>query len=506
MTLEPERRSPAPREEAATSPSHGGRQSVLLLCCLLVMTLIGGLAARKIAESPSVTATPIGLASGFVRATNGLVHLSGRLDRDSVLQGGDGLVKLELVLGAESAPERLAPRLPTDLVVVLDRSGSMQGTPLREALAAVRELIAGMDPGDRFSLVTYSTGAAIAVPLSEATQEAQRVWLAELAQLRARGGTNMSGGLDLAAAIAKRERAAGRALRVILLSDGHANQGDHSLEGLRRRAARAVANEYVLSAVGVGSGFDEHLMSTLADAGTGNFYYVRGGESLAGVFAAEFAAARETVASSLEVMIETGPGVEVLDAAGYPLTRVDGVTRFRPGPLFSGQERRVWVTLRAPSGSVGPVRLGSVRLRYEGDGESRSIELSDEFSVACVAGAGEFYAGIDADAWAQSVMVDDYNALRQRVARFVRDGVPERAARAIGDYRSDKRALNLHLKRKDVEEQLRSLDELEQKVAAAAPGSAFANSLGKTLSAESLDGRRLGAKKQQRAAGKEKTQ
>ena len=62
-----------------------------------------------------------------------------------------------------------------------------------------------------------------------------------------------------------------------------------------------MSGEYVLSAVGVGQDFDETLMSALADAGTGNFYYLPDARELAGIFAGEFASARETVARGLRV-------------------------------------------------------------------------------------------------------------------------------------------------------------------------------------------------------------
>ena len=43
------------------------------------------------------------------------------------MQGSDGLVRMELVITGEDRPSTAAVRVPTDLVVVLDRSGSMSG-------------------------------------------------------------------------------------------------------------------------------------------------------------------------------------------------------------------------------------------------------------------------------------------------------------------------------------------------------------------------------------------
>jgi Ca-activated chloride channel family protein len=230
--------------------------------------------------------------------------------------------------------------VPTDFVVVLDRSGSMDGQPIEFARAAVRELVGQLGPEDRFALVSYASDARVDVPLRPVGGENRDAVLSAISSLAAAYGTNMSSGLDLATELVASARGPGRAPRLILLSDGHANEGDSSFSGLAARARRAVADEFVLSAVGVGDGFDEALMSGLADAGTGNFYYLRDASALGGVFAGEFGAARDTVASALVVRLDPARGVEVLDAAGYPLDR-SGRVSFRPGSLFAGQERRV---------------------------------------------------------------------------------------------------------------------------------------------------------------------
>ena len=67
----------------------------------------------------------------------------------------------------------------------------------------------------------------------------------------------------------------------MLLSDGHANTGDSSPEGLRARGKRATQNELVVSTIGIGEGFNEYLMTQIADAGTGNYHYLAESSALA---------------------------------------------------------------------------------------------------------------------------------------------------------------------------------------------------------------------------------
>lgn len=428
----------------------------------------------------------------------GPVAFTGHLDRTAVLRGGDGLVRMELVIGAPDASPRGRARVPTDLVVVLDRSGSMGGQKIEHARAAVAELIGQLGPQDRLALVTYADGAVLTIPLAPADPALREGWLATVREIAPGGGTNMSSGLDLALAAIERARTPARVPRVVLVSDGLANQGDATPEGLVRRAAAAARGGYALTTVGVGADFNEYLMTALADAGTGNYHYLRGSEDLAGVFARELDAARTEVASGLAVRIEPGAGVQVLDAAGYPLERTGDAVVFRPGALFAGQERRVWVTLAVPHDTVATHDLGRFALSYDDGRERVTLALAETPRVACVAGEDEFYAGVDVPAWSRGIVVDAYNKVQEEVSREVKAGRREAAVDALRRFRDGTAAMNARLGSAPVATQLEALGPLEADVRAAFEGAdqaAKQNELSKAKSAEALERRRAGSKR-----------
>jgi Ca-activated chloride channel homolog len=294
-------------------------------------------------------------------------------------------------------------------------------------------------------------------------------------------------------------RAPGRAPRVLLLSDGHANEGDASFAGLTARAGRAVADEFVLSAVGVGDGFDETLMSGLADAGTGNFYYLRDASALGGVFAGEFGAARETVASALVVRLDPARGIEVLDAAGYPLDRSGGMVSFRPGSLFAGQERRVWVSFRVPSSGIGPYSLGAVSLDFNLGEARETLRLGEMPSIALVETEKAFVASVDRSAWEKSASEDELGQLKQRVSQAIDAGNRPMAAAEIDRYVARNRKLGAALGSKvmadRVEEVLTLGVQVEEAFAPSSEAPALQNQLKKQLAAEGRDDRRAGSKK-----------
>jgi Ca-activated chloride channel family protein len=469
-----------------------GRTRLAIASALLCATALAG--ARSLRHAPPEPGHP----TTVVAPGNGRVTFTGNLDRTSVLRGGDGLVRMELVMRAAPDVEQATiARRPTDLVIVLDRSGSMEGDKIAQARAAIRELVGRLGPEDRFALVSYANTATLDVPFAVADADARAAWIARTATITADGGTNMSSGLDLGMDLIESSRRAGRSARAVLISDGLANVGDSSPEGLLRRAGRAVRGEYVLSTVGVGGDFNEYLMTSLADAGTGNYYYLRGGEELASVFAREFDAARTTVAAALAVDVEPGAGVRVVDAGGYPLEQAGAVTRFRPGSLSAGQERRVWLTLQVPNTDVAEHDIGRVTLAY-GEGAGRTtLALAGLPRVACVAAADDFYARIDPSTWARSVVVDDYNKMQAEVAQEVKAGRRDAALDRLKRFKDEAGSLNARMRAPAVAAQLGAAERLEEDVSRAFEGenqAAKQNALSKEKSADATDARRVGAK------------
>ena len=464
-----------------------------LAAALVAATALAGAATRGPGAKDD-------LADGsrrYTARTAGPVSLTGTLDRTAVMVGGDSHVRMELAIAAGDRGGRRAVEVPTDLVVVLDRSGSMGGEKIEHARAAIAELVSQLRPDDRFALVSYSDGAWMEIPPAAASADARASWRRTIAAIGPLGGTNLSAGLDLGLDTIAELRSAGRVPRAILISDGLANQGDASLEGLVRRAARAAKGEYMLTTVGVGADFNEYLMTALADAGTGNYYYLESARNLAGVFAKEFAAARTTVASGLEVRIEPGDGVTVLEAAGYPLEHTNGAVVFRPGSLFAGQERRVWVTLSVPNGSAGEHGLGRFSVAWTADGKRSVVALDESPRVASVAREDEFYAAVDVPAWTRAVVIEGYNQMQEEVARKVKEGKRDAALEAISKFRDEADAMNAQIGSAPVARRLDSLEKLEAEVAAAFEGDDQAgrqNELSKARSADALDQRRRGAK------------
>jgi Ca-activated chloride channel family protein len=262
----------------------------------------------------------------IVFSGGGILNLSGHLVQTHVLKGSPGRVSLELMLSAGPGGEgHPAGDRGIDFVVVLDRSGSMQGPKLEYARQALLSLVAGLTERDRFAFFSYSDSVQKHCDLLAVTDLNRRLMQSAVNGIYSSGATNLGEGLragiDMIAAAGR----PGHPGRVILISDGLANRGVTDPAALGRMAAAAAGKEFAVSTVGVGADFNEFLMTQIADQGAGAYYYLDNPAAFAEMFQKEFLAVKSAAATGIAVSLGLPPGVRIVDASGYPVT--SGATR-----------------------------------------------------------------------------------------------------------------------------------------------------------------------------------
>jgi len=244
---------------------------------------------------------------------------------------------------------------PLDLAIVVDRSGSMKGERIANAIAAAGTAIERMRDGDSVLVVTFDTAAQVVVPRTVIGGATRAEITAAVRAIRLGGDTCVSCGLEAAG----RELAHGRLLgtdrvtRMLLLSDGATNHGIVDPEGLRRLAGTMRDRGSAITTIGVDVDFDERVMGTIARESNGNHYFVAQASGLPAVFNKEFDA---LVASAAGVVVE-----EVFDRP----SRREGSRVLVPLGNFSAKdERSLLVKLRVPTDHDGALPVVDVKLTY----------------------------------------------------------------------------------------------------------------------------------------------
>ncbi len=452
----------------------------ILLVGLLMAVTVAGLAYSKNSLSPAPAPTPAptppvaGPAPDPSSGKAGVVGLTGKFTQGKVQAGGDGLVSLALTMTADRVPDSSgAVNQNVDMVVVLDRSGSMGGQKINDAKTAILQLMDSLSDKDRFALVIYSDQVNRVSPLMYLTPGNKENLAGLVRNVFASGSTNLGGGMQEGIQVLAEAGRVGNLGRVILISDGLANQGITDPAALAQMAASASRKEYTVSTVGVGSDFNEQLMTSIADHGTGNYHYLDDAARFAEVFQKEFMSARVAAATGVEIHLPLPAGVTVVSASGYPIDLRGQVAVIRPGDLLSGAARTLYLTLKVPAAANATYDFQGIRLAYLNQGALYSVSLDKPLTVAVAADERDVFASYDKEQWEKKVIQEDYNRLREEVAADIRKGDQAKANERITDYRSQQAAANAVVQSQEVTRNLEEdLDQLETLITDSFSGSA----------------------------------
>ena len=258
-------------------------------------------------HSPTIEILP--LKKGFLRAAADATH-----------------VLVRLVAPAQPVTENSASaqRAPLDLALVIDRSGSMSGDPLKAALESSVRIIQGLRSDDRIAVVAFDDHVQVVQPLvavGDAHDLVNRVRLIESG-----GSTALfdgwQEGVKQLAPFVKKERIA----RVILLTDGQANHGLVDEAQIFEHVAKAAGAGITTSTVGLGHGFNETLLTGMAKAGEGAANFGQTADDLSEAFEEQFAILSNSFLRQVKITVQGGSDVQAR-LLGELLE--DGVTRTR---------------------------------------------------------------------------------------------------------------------------------------------------------------------------------
>jgi Ca-activated chloride channel family protein len=190
-------------------------------------------------------------------------------------------------------------------------------------------------------------------------------------QIHDGGSTNLSGGW-LNGAETLRGAPEDSTRRVLLLSDGLANVGITDAPSLAGAARATLESSGVTtSTIGFGEGFDEDLMTAMADAGGGAGHFAETPDDAPAIFGQEFQDLVSLVSQNVSVELRPEPEVGFLGILNeFPAVPVEGGVQIQLGDAFGEERRRIVFQLHVPSlAALGPKRIADVVLRYVSVGQ-----------------------------------------------------------------------------------------------------------------------------------------
>jgi Ca-activated chloride channel family protein len=266
----------------------------------------------------------------------------------SAISADGGVLEVMLRVQAPDQNRDLAAK-PTRkrLAMVVDRSGSMNGQPLTEALRCVAHVASRLTPDDQMTVVVYDHCVNVLYPLGpvlspQAIQDA-------IAQIESGGNTNLFGGWETGAQ--QLEGGIDSSIsRVLLLSDGQANHGLCQIDAIEQHCRDWLAKGVSTTTVGLGRGFNDDLMIAMARAGGGQQYYGQMAEDLFDNFDEELSLLHALYLRQLAVKLIPASGV-IVEPLGLVQQHPDG--SYQLSDLAWGAEAWLMVRLHVSADSVG---------------------------------------------------------------------------------------------------------------------------------------------------------
>jgi len=301
--------------------------------------------------------------------------LQATTDREFYQAASKHTVYVELKVGALAAPgEAGETAIVRNVVLVLDRSGSMAGAPMQALREAVVSSLNLLQPRDIVSVVLF--GSEVETLVDARRRDQVENLDALLAAIEPAGGAALYDALNQGAAQLRRHAGPATSNHLVLLTDGPPTKGPREPADLTSLAEVFVREQITFSTIGLGPDFNEDLLASLARTGQGRFRYAATPDRIAGALQAEVGPAGALLARDVVLTAEFDADCTKLESYGWaPAVIKDVTATYRVPYVFAGQDLVVLLGADMETRRFS-YRLARVRLTWTGvaDGQAHSLE------------------------------------------------------------------------------------------------------------------------------------
>lgn len=395
------------------------------------------------------------------------------LDKTKIMAGQEQSLFLLVdfkVAEAEKKPASERPKI--NLGLVLDRSGSMNAKGKMDYLKTAAKLVVDrLEPTDRLAVVEYDDRISVLWPSSPV--EAKEMIKKRIDGLSPRGRTNLSGGLMKGVEEVKANLNSDEVNRVILLSDGLANEGVTQPALIAALVRKAKASGVAVSTMGLGLQFNEDLMQAVAQNGGGTYYFIENPQQMSAIFQREISILFATVARDVKVSFVKSPAVDRIEVYGYPASHTDQAALITMEDFFSGEKRSVLLRLRLKPAQAGPVDIGKLELAYLDVPANQSRLISRPLTVTAVADQQLVLASVNKKVKSEAALTEADKRHGELVKLFQK-GKPKEARAGMAKLAKDLAETNKDLKDVRLSKKVEALEVESEQIdkAAAAPSPA----------------------------------
>jgi Ca-activated chloride channel homolog len=216
----------------------------------------------------------------------------------------DRPIAVEVTFTAPEMEDDHVRRLPLNVGLSIDRSGSMSGEKLAAARRAAVGLVDGLADGERLAATAFDSSVIDVTPgvvLNESTRAPIR---SRIHAIGAGGSTALFDGFARTAELVANGGAPGESDSwVIVLSDGMGNSGLTDPGAMRVHAASLADRGIRTTTVGIGEDYEAAQLTALSDGGAGEFHHATNPDEIVEIVLGELRSLRATTVRDLRVSL-----------------------------------------------------------------------------------------------------------------------------------------------------------------------------------------------------------
>jgi Ca-activated chloride channel family protein len=259
-------------------------------------------------------------------------------------------------------------RMPVNLGLVLDRSGSMAGEKIKNLREAVKLVIGSLSEQDTLSIVLFDDNVDLLIP-SQSVHNLPQLY-AQVDRISDRGGTTISKGMRKGLEELRKGLNNQRVSRMLLLTDGE-TYGDDEI--CRQVAAECGQFGIAISALGLGEDWNMPLLEALAQNSQGYVDHLNTPETLLHEFQRTVKSMQSTSVRNTQLTLRSVTGVSpaaawrVIPDISLLNTRAlsDRDLQLFLGDLENSKGQSILVELIVQPRTAGTYRIGQVEVRYD---------------------------------------------------------------------------------------------------------------------------------------------
>ncbi len=274
-------------------------------------------------------------------------------------------------------------RVPLNLGVVIDRSGSMYDERRLEfVVEAVKFLADNLSADDKVSIVAFADKARVIItPEAARDKSAIKRAIDDIDLLEIGGGTQMALGMRAAIDEVKKNLSPDRLNRVLVLTDGQTYEETACIDLVEKNR-----EQISFSTMGVGVDFNEKLLQRVSQDSNGKYHFIGDPAEIPNIFEDELQGLRSVSLRNGRIEVTLSQGVQVREAfraspeiymLGTPLVGEDRKIGYEIGDLQAGVPGSVLLTLVLPPRKPGQVRILQSTFHYEVPGGAESTVACD---------------------------------------------------------------------------------------------------------------------------------